>query len=96
MTRSLIRAVRWHLGRDRSDGAPTTPLYFVRCTTEACGGKSRIVRTLQEAQDWPFSHIAAHPSHTGYEARCTMYWRMTPTDDRVVPVDPPSTYGRPS
>lgn len=88
MTRSVLRHVEWHLGPDTSPGAPDAALYQAEC--RVCGDASPVSAGRTDAPEvWAMRHTGRNPSHTGYKAVTTSYWRMTPVDGTVTAVEPP-------
>lgn len=86
--RSLSRFVMWRLTRDTSPGAPQNILRQVECTT--CVETSEVVDLHSGvAEDWALAHSGKNPSHTGYRATSTSFWRTTPVDGTMGAVEPP-------
>lgn len=74
---TIIAAAEWTLAVDTEPGAPTAPLYEALCTT--CGETSGATEGQRlPAEDWALKHTGAHPTHRGYQAVQTNFWRVTP------------------
>ncbi|WP_274561989.1 hypothetical protein [Streptomyces spiramyceticus] len=75
--KAIIRAADWTLGPDVSDGAPDQPLHDVECTT--CGeSPDCAVGDRLPAEIWALKHTGLKPTHRGYRAVQTTFWRASP------------------
>ncbi|WP_371575691.1 hypothetical protein [Streptomyces sp. NBC_01314] len=79
MTRSIITAAEWTLGRDTGGDTPEG-IYSVVCMS--CGAASAPTHNERlPGEVWALKHTGLNPGHRQFKARAETFWRVTPAGD---------------
>ncbi|MFF2940152.1 hypothetical protein ACFVSQ_09950 [Streptomyces niveus] len=77
---------------DTAPGA-SGPVHEIECTT--CGESSDASEERASPEEWALSHTGGNPSHRGFRATTTAFFRVTPTPGNPYADTPPELVADP-
>jgi hypothetical protein len=72
---TVIRHADWTIALDQTPGA-SGPVYELECTT--CDAASDASEERTSPEDWALRHTGSNPTHRGYRATTTAFFRVSP------------------